>query len=147
MNAKQVKAAFADYAGGRLDEPARRAIERALEADPALRDYYRTMTALLERPGPDALPRLEPDPFLPTRVRQFERERRRPAAAPRWRWAASAALLSGALLAGVWLGRGLAVQATPDEDALMTAYYEAFAQSDADARYADWLDSGSEVAP
>ncbi len=82
------------------------------------------------------LPRLEPDAFLPTKIRALSDDRRARATGmkrPGWGWlrlSLASAAFAIAVAAGVFLGTGLSTASYANgESEIVEAYYEAFSQS------------------
>jgi predicted anti-sigma-YlaC factor YlaD len=126
-----VKKHFQAWSEGKLDSEAREGVERHIEACVECRGYFSRMSAFLEKPHAGDLPRLEPDPFLPTRLRAGGSNRRRAVTGwPRWLQASFAGVaLVAAVAAGIYLGAGAAREPVNGETQLLTGYYEALSQS------------------
>jgi predicted anti-sigma-YlaC factor YlaD len=100
------------------------------------RNYYEKMSLLLEKPDRSSLPRLEPDPFLPARIKTIAHAgagARRPAAGRRFsvlRASFAAMIFAIAIAGGVFLGNGLSTLSSTDEEIDLTqAYYTTFSQT------------------
>jgi predicted anti-sigma-YlaC factor YlaD len=106
------------------------------------RMYFERMSRLLERPESSDLPRLEPDPFLPARIRAMaddsSADRARATAPGRaiakplgWlRLSSLGVMFVVAVAAGVYLGQSIALPRIQNGDSqLVSSYYEAFSQS------------------
>ncbi|RMI08898.1 MAG: hypothetical protein D6681_07605 [Calditrichaeota bacterium] len=133
MGTGHVRKYVVDWMDGRLSPEKRAAVEAHLEGCRECRNYFRRMSELLGPADPDALPRLEADPYLPTRIRA-EMEAAAPDVPGRrrslpvtLRWAIASALLTLAIVTGVFLGRGL-YESSRDYGASEVAlvYYQAF---------------------
>ncbi|UCH83722.1 MAG: zf-HC2 domain-containing protein, partial [Candidatus Latescibacterota bacterium] len=143
----------------RLNPEERRIVQQHLADCRSCRDYYDKMSALLNASDPSLLPSLEADPFLPTRIRALAEDSAAAAARttatgaeqtaaigggpndgvaratypkviPWLRVSLAGALTAIAVAAGIFLGKGLA--ATPganSDSAIVTAYYDAVAQT------------------
>ena len=68
MKHREVIDSFLEWLEGRLDENARKSIDRHLKECRDCRVYFQAMSAVLRRPDLSRLPRLRPDPFLPARA-------------------------------------------------------------------------------
>ncbi len=134
--------------------PDREAVERHLAACEACRIYYAKMNGLLKERG-TALPRLEPDPALPARIRagavrlSAASARVRGPLTVRWPVAGLAGAL--ALLAGIMLGIELHHGAAGGEGKSSTdvsgAYYNAVSQQDFTAGLESLLQSAPKEKP
>lgn len=133
MKHKQVKKLFQQWNDGRVEEPARPRIQAHLDACDECREYYEKMALLLAKPDAAGRKRLEPDPFLPARIRAIARESAAPPAPARrfgvLRTTAVTAMLIVAIAAGVFLGHELsAISRTNGDTDLAAAYYSTVAQ-------------------
>lgn len=133
MKHEDVKNLFQDWTEGRVDDKTRPEVQEHLDTCDECRTYFEKMAFLLEKPDPALLPRLEPDAFLPAKVRALSERRRTPAAGKRFALArlsfVSAAFVI-AVAAGVFLGTGLSKASySSEETEIVEAYYEAFSQS------------------
>lgn len=143
MKRKHVRKFYLEWAEGRLGAKQRRAVEEHLQNCPGCREYFRKMSAIFsDKADLSALPTLQPDPYLPARIKALAgaAARRSRQQGRQWagafRWAFSALALSLAVLAGIYLGKGLATNAAQpySETQLLSDYYQAFArQSYSDA--------------
>lgn len=139
MKHKHVKRLFHAWSEKRVGEDERREVEQHLEECADCRLYFDRMSALLQKLDPSLLPRLEADPFLPTRIRAQAGGAGEASALPAraravWpRFSVLSAVLVAALAVGVFLGRGLskvvATSAQQDDSDIVEAYYSAFSQS------------------
>jgi hypothetical protein len=91
------------------------------------------MSLLMEGVGADALPHLDPDPFLPVRIQTSETTdptSRRPLFGRLAVSMMGAAVVAAA--AGVLIGAGLSsrVSASEETQAIVEGYYDAFAQDE-----------------
>jgi anti-sigma factor RsiW len=73
MTAKHVINDFQAWSDGRINEKQRLAIEGHLEKCTDCRAYFEKMSLLFDQMGPASLPRLQPDPFLPARIRAISK--------------------------------------------------------------------------
>jgi len=69
MASKHVINDFQAWSEGRINKKQRPVIEQHLKECTDCRAYFEKMSMLLDRMGPASLPRLDPDPYLPTRIR------------------------------------------------------------------------------
>jgi len=98
------------------------------------REHADKLSKLLEASDASLLPRLEPDPFLPARIRALaEASRGRRQRAGRWlRASFVGAGLALSVVCGVYLGSGLSAAGGPagnGDSEILSAYYDAFTQS------------------
>lgn len=137
MKRKHVHKMYLDWSEDRLSAKQRGAVEEHLQDCPACREYFRNMSVIFsEKADLSALPTLQPDPYLPTRIKALggkeagRSSRRERQWAGAFRWAFSALALSLAVLTGVYLGKGLAAAAAQpySEAQLLGEYYQAFVQ-------------------
>lgn len=118
-------------------------IQRHLDQCDDCRRYFEKMTRLMEGVGSDALPHLEPDPFLPARIRANAEaaaadKRGRSALGnkrPVFGRLAVSVLSAGVIVAaavGIVIGSGLSsrVSAGEETQAIINGYYEAFSQDE-----------------
>lgn len=143
MKRKHVRKFYLEWSEGRLSAKQRRAVEEHLQDCPVCREYFRKMSAIFsDKADLSSLPKLEADPFLPTRLKaragreagSSRQQGRQWAGALRWAFATLA--LSLAVLTGVYFGKSLAASAAQpySETQLLSEYYQAFArQSYSDA--------------
>jgi predicted anti-sigma-YlaC factor YlaD len=134
---------FQAWTEERLDREAQRLIEIHLEDCAECRAYFERMSQLLEKPEESDLPRLEPDPFLPGRIRGLAEKSSETAHAD---WPARLGLMrpvgwlrlsyygflfAVAVAAGVYFGQSAAARGLMGngDGQLLTGYYEAFSQS------------------
>jgi anti-sigma factor RsiW len=136
MNEEHVIRSYHAWDEDRLTPEERRAVERHLTDCESCREYFEKMSALLAFMNPSLLPRLEADPFVPTRARATVDGRRGARSVPFGKAAAWLRVsLAGvvtlvAVTAGVYLGKGLATtQSKSGDTEIVTAYYEALAQT------------------
>ena len=124
MNREHVKKSFLDWSEGKLASDKKAVVDHHLESCPECQAYFRKMAAALDKPGKTILPKLEADPFLPTRIKALAEEKQKKISlktqkAIRWnraiRLSFSAFLLLIAASIGVFLGRELATANTSAE--------------------------------
>jgi anti-sigma factor RsiW len=149
MKNRHVIKRFQYWHDGRAGQDERREIQLHLDECDDCKRFFEKMTQLMEGIDSARLPHLEPDPFLPARVRAIageDRERFRgragsPATARplfgRLGISVLAVAVAVALSIGVVLGSGLSARAASraEEAALVGAYSDAFSQTDIDS---DW---------
>ena len=146
MKRPHVKKDFEAWYEGRAQGEEQQAIDRHLAECAECRSHYRRMSQLFDAAKPVLLPRIEPDPFLPERIRALARaqaeDRARAAAAGRaavahrggLRRFGAPAMTAAAVLAavlGVFIGRELSLRAPVGESvdaAMVDTYYDAFSQ-------------------
>jgi anti-sigma factor RsiW len=150
MKDRHVIKQFQGWNEGRVDEQARLEIQSHLGDCDDCRRYFERMTKLMEGVGPENLPHLEPDPFLPARIRAAAEESRGGGRAPRPAFGRLAASIMGATVVvaavgGILIGGGLSSRATAGEEtrALVDGYYEAFSPSDIDGEWETLLDENN----
>ncbi|UCG53019.1 MAG: zf-HC2 domain-containing protein, partial [Candidatus Latescibacterota bacterium] len=132
----------------RLNAEERRRVQQHLGECVECRRYFETMSVLLEKTDSSLLPRIEPDPFLPTRIRAMDKATRTPIPRCFIAWARISlvsVMIMIALSAGIYLGRGLATATRSNgETEIASAYYEAFSQSGFAAVWGDVVDGDEE---
>jgi predicted anti-sigma-YlaC factor YlaD len=144
MKRPHVKKDFEAWYERRTQGDERQAIEGHLAECAKCRSYYRRMSQLFEAARPVLLPRIEPDPFLPARIRALAEDRanERAVAAGRAtvapaggaRRLAAPVMTAAAVLAavlGVFIGRELSLRAPVGQSvdaAMVDTYYDAFSQ-------------------
>jgi anti-sigma factor RsiW len=143
MKHRRIIDRFVDWSEGRIAEAERLEIQLHLDQCHDCRRYFEKMTVLMEGVGDDALPHLDPDPFLSVRIRANEtagRAGRRPVFG---RLAASimGAAVVAAAAAGILIGAGLSsrVSAREETQAIVDGYYNAFAQDEIPQQWEDVL--------
>jgi predicted anti-sigma-YlaC factor YlaD len=135
MDHKNVQKLFQDWNEGRVDGATRSLVKRHLDGCAACKRYYETMSLLLEKPDPSVLQLLEPDPFLPGRIRALAASGSATPSHTRRlgfvRASVTAMVFAVAVAGGVILGTGLSNVFTRsyDETAVVKAYSDAFSQS------------------
>jgi anti-sigma factor RsiW len=127
---------FQEWIDGRLDNDARRAVESHLDECADCRAYFDRLSFLLEKPRASELPRLDPDPFVPARIRAAGKGRGeritlgeliRPFG---WvRLSLVGGMLAIAVVLGVSMGRGLSGDVARADGDIYSEYYKAFSQS------------------
>lgn len=152
---------FQDWNEGRVGEGRRREIQLHLDECDQCRRYFDKMTTLLEGTDPAALPRIQPDPFLPARIRAAAGEvpdsttsRPRPArtATPdrpvlgRLGWSVLSAATVAAAAIGVLFGSGwsdtVEARQQAEDAAIVEAYYDAFSPPDIGGDWEYVLETG-----
>ena len=131
---------------GRLDKEAEQHVERHLEKCDSCKDYYQTMSAILEDAEPDKLPKLQADPYLPFRVKNKVTHRREPFPRPLMGLSKSLALslVILALFLGFMSGQFLVYieqqnQEPMQEASITELYYEGIAQPNIGSQYQKML--------
>ena len=126
MNDDHVKKQFQAWSEGRLDKTRRLRIQQHLDDCQSCRAYFDKMAILLEKPDAALLPRIEPDPFLPTRIRALAEEASRAPVARkrRWlQWSFNGAMIAVAALIGIYVGKGVAIgNGTSGDEEIISAY-------------------------
>ena len=112
--------------------PDRGTIENHLKDCTDCREYFEKMTLLLEHTDTHHNPRLQPDPYLPSRIAALVNERKnigpkKLVHAARWSFASLAFAL--AIVIGILLGKGLS-PASPQykTSEIISTYYNAVSQ-------------------
>ena len=125
---------FPEWREGTLSAAQRQHVEQHLKACAECRKYFTRLTTVFEEVNTSALPYLKSDPFLPTRIREMERQDGRTTSpgieiAPggRLRTVFLTASLLLAMGIGIYLGKGLAMLSNePNEDEIVNAYSQMF---------------------
>jgi predicted anti-sigma-YlaC factor YlaD len=159
MKHRHVIKRFQAWSEGRAGEDERLEIRHHLDECDHCRRYFTNMTKLMEGVGPDALPRLQPDPFLPDRIRAIANSDPAsmaglPSAAPfRPAFGRLAAAVIGvaavaAAALGVMFGTGLAgrvdTASQAENVAIAQAYYDAFSPAGIQANWESALETDEE---
>ena len=149
MKHENVIELYLEWTEGRVDETTRLAVQEHLEHCHDCRKYYEKMSLLLEKPDASLLPRLEPDPYLLTRIRALAEKEYAPTAsgrARRWiRYSFASIMLLIAATTGIFLGSGLSTTSTASEEKeLIDSYYEAFSQSGFEEEWDSIIDGNEE---
>jgi len=133
MKRNHVKKRFQGWHDGDIDEGSRSRIRDHLVECGECRLYYERMSQCLDKPDPESLPHLEPDPFLPARIssiagNSIESSVHRMGFS--WvRVSLLGVMTALAMVLGIFLGKGLSTPADDlDDTGLINAYYEAFSQ-------------------
>jgi predicted anti-sigma-YlaC factor YlaD len=147
MTAKHVINDFQAWSDGRVNEKQRLAIERHLEECTDCRAYFENMSLFLDQMDPASLPRLQPDPFLPARIRAISVKDKdaardpapasaRPARRRPFGWAAltaMAVLIVMAIWVGAYVGERLSVMSLAasqsEAEALVGSFYDEFSRT------------------
>jgi anti-sigma factor RsiW len=152
MRTRHVISDFQAWIEDQIDDAGRREIQLHLDHCDDCRSYFDRLKRLMEGLDPASLPHLEPDPFLPARIRAIASGD--PTAATedkggsdipvrpalgRLGKSALVAAVSVAAVIGVVFGSGLSSRVTASaqtqDAAIATAYLEAFSPSDVSS---DW---------
>jgi predicted anti-sigma-YlaC factor YlaD len=132
---KHVTGSFQAWLEGRLKNTERQRVDRHLEKCGDCSAYFDTMSQLLEKPAATDLPRLDADPFLPTRIRAMAEKARVGSGLPAvgrkpLGWVGLSLLSVMCVLAvaiGVRIGKGLSTAFPQNgETEIVSAYYDAF---------------------
>ena len=155
MKHERIIRRYQGWIDGSLGAEERRETEQHTAECDECRAYFEKMTRLLEETDPALLPLLSPDPLLPARIRALSASgKKRPETLPAARRAGfdwighrraawtrlslAGAALFLAVIAGVFLGRGISANSGySQENDLAEAYYEAFAPTDIAGGWAD----------
>jgi predicted anti-sigma-YlaC factor YlaD len=136
---KHVTRQFQAWLEGTLESGDRLRIARHLESCEDCSTYFAAMSRLLEKPTAADLPRLEADPFLPTRIRAMAGKTRAGSGLPVVRrralgWVGLSLMSAMCVLAvaiGVHIGKDLSAAASRNGDTeIISAYYDAFSPSE-----------------
>lgn len=137
MEKKHVTKNFIDWADGKLDARQREQVETHLQSCLGCRRYYEKMSAVFsEKADLSALPQLDADPFLPTRIKALADKKDREDSDKWYNWqgigairlAFSTLMIVFAVSLGIYLGKGLATSQQNSESDLISEYYQAFNQ-------------------
>ncbi len=137
MKQRHVKKMFLDLQEGKLSEEQRDEVERHLQVCADCQSYYQKMANVIDQADLSIFPQLEPDPFLPTRIKAGHTQLSAESQSSFWgvwqnskiRWAVSTLMLALALSAGFFLGKGLHSTLSQDQETeIVSAYYDAFSQ-------------------
>ncbi len=151
MNNAHVKNFFPAWLDGKLSADREKKLERHLESCKECRDYYQKMSDVLKSPQVSRLKTLEPDPYLPTRVKALAEQvknKKQITFDPQWlRVALYSLLIAFALSLGGFMGYHI-FQPQPDENDLRItqAYYQAFASGSVVDRFENYLQQQQEDA-
>lgn len=149
MDHEWIIASYLAWDEDRLDPAERRKIQRHLEECTNCRAYFEKMSLLLDTLDPSLLPALEPEPYLPTRIRALADRKgttglRRAVAWARVSLATFAVVV--AAFSGVYLGASLTTaQSSVDDSEIIGAYYEAFSPSEFMDGWEDLFENGEEI--
>jgi hypothetical protein len=131
---------FQDWFERRLDKEQNRLIENHIQDCDDCGRYFSGMKSLLEGTDPARLPHLEPDAFLPARIRALAETRADTATSRvlplpgRLGFSVMGLSLVAAAVAGLFFGSALSARADETElaadQAIAVAYYEAVSQHD-----------------
>jgi hypothetical protein len=157
MKDRHVIKQFQDWFEQRLDEDQNRLIENHIQHCENCNRYFVGMKSLLEGTDPARLPHLEPDAFLPARIRALADSRggsETPRALPlpgRLGFSVMGLSLVAAAVAGLFFGSALSARANETElaagQAIAGAYYEAVSQHDISDEWAYVLGDNEEERP
>jgi predicted anti-sigma-YlaC factor YlaD len=156
MEKRHVTKNYPDWAEGKLNARKQEQIETHLQDCPNCRRYYEKMSAVFaEKADLSALPLLEADPFLPTRIKALADERTKLSydAQEGRQWAGtfrltiSTMIIVAALAIGIFLGKDLATAEQYSESDLISDYYQAFAQQSYAANWESILEENNGGTP
>jgi anti-sigma factor RsiW len=151
MKHRHVISQFLDWNENRTGDTERLEIQRHLDDCGDCRRYFEKMSRLMEGVGADALPHLEPDPFLPARIRAVAETAKTPPGSKypvfgRLAVSVMSATVVLAAAAGIVIGSGLSsrVSASEETQTIIEGYYEAFAQDEFAQHWETVLESDEE---
>ncbi len=148
---------FQDWYEDRLNREENRTLQLHLEDCEDCERYFNTMKTLLEGTDSARLPHLEPDPFLPARIRAIakgatgETSPARPALRA-WPGRLGLSMMglafAVAAVTGTYFGSTLSARANASaqaaDESIADAYYEAFSPSDISGEWEYILQDGEE---
>ncbi len=127
---KHIKHLVIDLLENKLSDEKKRSVKNHLNRCGECGVYYNQMQKILTPAGTDILPELDPDPFLPTRVKanaQPKNISKKNISTLIIRWSLITAASFAAILIGILLGTRLSKnQAAYNNREIITAYSEAF---------------------
>jgi predicted anti-sigma-YlaC factor YlaD len=131
MSKIHLKQYFVDWSEGRLKQHQMDQIEQHLKSCPDCQAYFGKMQMFLAEPDPVALPELEPDYFLPTKIKELAKQSKDEQSSfklwkKRIRVALGTATVVLALLIGVFFGKWMSDKQEFSETEIMLTYSTMF---------------------
>lgn len=131
MKKIHLKKYFMDWSEGKLNQQQMDKIERHLKSCPECQAYFQKMQMFLAEPDPLALPELELDYFLPTRIKELAKPSvDKHSSFKLWKKRIQVALgtvtIILALLIGVFIGKWMADKQGFSETEIMLSYSSMF---------------------
>jgi predicted anti-sigma-YlaC factor YlaD len=150
LKVRHVTKFYSDWLDGRLSDSKQKKVQNHLSSCPQCRSYFLKMSDILTSPVTSELLMLEPDPYLPTRVRALSEEASGKSTYPLFRKLKTSVLsllVVFALGLGIFMGSYFFRTPPSESDTRITqAYYEAFSSVNVVDRFEDFIES-QEVTP
>ena len=131
MNKSHMKKYFLDWHERKLSQPELDAIKNHLKSCAECKEYFNKMQLFLDKPELPAIHEIQPDPFLPTRIKQAAKETNiRITLLDSWkmrfRWTFGTAMIIVALMVGVFLGKWMSGNGGVSETEIVLSYSSMF---------------------
>ena len=131
MKKSHMKKYFLDWNEKELSQLKMEAIDKHLKTCATCKIYFDKMQLFLEKPEPTAIPELQPDPFLPTRIKQKDKPTGSRVTLAgllraRFRLTFGTAMIIFALISGVFLGKWISGNGAISETEIVLSYTSMF---------------------
>lgn len=131
MKKTHMKKYFLDWHERKLSQPKMDSIENHLKACSECREYFEKMQLFLGEPDVAALPELQPDAFLPTRIKAGAKQAKHgitsfEAWKTRFRLSFGTAMIIIALTVGAFLGKWMSGKEAISETEIVLSYSSMF---------------------
>lgn len=150
-NDEHIKSKFLDWFESRLSEVEMHKIEEHLSECSECKNYFELMQDLTSPSIQKGLNELEPDPFLPTRIKAIVNGEKNEAKSKHvlsfLRLLFFSLASSAAILIGIMLGQGLynSKQSYQNNQSIVSAYYQVYSQEGLSDNFESTLSTGREI--
>ena len=145
---EHIKSKFLEWSEGKLSDAEKDKIEHHLSECNECQTYFEAMNEIFKPDTESNFPVLEPDPFLPTRIKAIVKSEKeivqhKPAVSY-LRWLFVTLASSVAIFIGVMLGQGLynSKQSSQNNQSVVSAYYQVYSQEGLSDNFESTLSTG-----
>ncbi len=150
QNNEHIKSKFLEWSEGKLSESEMHKIEQHLSGCKECKNYFEIMQDLTSPVSKENLNELEPDPFLPTRIKAIVNGEKNKANSKHnlsyLRLLFFSLASSAAIFLGIILGQGLynSKQSSQSNQSIVSAYYQVYSQEGLSDHFESTLSTGQE---
>lgn len=131
MKDQHVRKYFLDWLELNLNTNKAEMIERHLQNCTECKEYYDKMQVILNKPEPSDLPKLQPDAFLPTKIKELAKSKESKYQfynflKPKFRMTFGAVMIICALIIGIFLGKWMSYKESVSEIEIVLSYSTMF---------------------